>query len=137
MLKFRVLGPDELIPDSDLIAVDGSTTLSWLAGLLTTPSRVISGQTIVGWIWDTRLLRHPRAAMHNGISRLRKLVGGDRIEALTWGYRLHADALAVYDRLRRDLNDELGIRVKILCADLGLGVAARRTKQSPVTGQVR
>jgi DNA-binding SARP family transcriptional activator len=201
--------------------------------------------------------------MHNGISRLRKLVGGDRIEMLTWGYRLHADAgdldlvhfeylvrsareaavngmaedalaaldeavglwreplpgnvtsqqlrheavpqltghylkavkeraelrlqlghqrsladklftvlrahpfrervvrhlmiaptrserqidaLAVCDRLRRDLNDELGIdpaptlqelRVMILHADPGFGVAARRTKQSPVTGQVR
>lgn len=35
---------------------------------------------------------HPRAALQNGMSRLRRLVGADCLSTFAWGYRLTTDA---------------------------------------------
>ncbi len=100
-LEFRVLGPVEVSNDGELVALNGSTTLTLLAGLLISPNRVVPVDTLIEWVWDGRLPAHPRAALHNGVSRLRRLVGEDLVETLAWGYRLHIDADRV-DLLRFD-----------------------------------
>src|SRR5215475_6447879 len=94
-ITFRVLGPVELLRDGMPVPLGGSTTLTLLGGLLSSPNRVVPVSTILEWLWDDMLPEHPRAALHNGISRVRRLVGNDALRTHAGGYSLlaHADNL--------------------------------------------
>lgn len=91
-LKFRVLGPVEVLRGGRQVPLGGKTTLTLLAALTLAPGSVISIDTLIGYVWDAGLPDHPRAALHNGVSRLRRLLGEDVLETLGWGYRLHVAA---------------------------------------------
>jgi DNA-binding SARP family transcriptional activator len=91
-LEFRVLGPVEVMRGGHRVALGGRTTLTLLAALAVSPCRVISVDTLIDYVWNTQLPDHPRAALHNGVSRLRRLLGEDILETLGWGYRLRVDA---------------------------------------------
>jgi hypothetical protein len=91
-VQFRVLGPVELLRNGEPVPLGGNTTLALLAGLLTSPDRVIPANRIIEWLWDGRLPDHPRAALHNGVSRLRRLVGPGFLSTHAGGYCLHAQA---------------------------------------------
>jgi DNA-binding SARP family transcriptional activator len=103
-LEFRVLGPVEVLRAGRPVVVSGATTLTLLAGLLLAPNRTIPVSTLVAWAWPAESPQHPRAALHSGISRLRRLIGVNTIETFTWGYRLHVDVddhdLLLFDRFR-------------------------------------
>jgi DNA-binding SARP family transcriptional activator len=105
-VEFRVLGPVEVLRAGRPVAVSGSTTLTLLAGLLLSPNHAIPVSTLVTWAWPAELPVHPRAALHNGVSRLRRLLGVGTIDTLSWGYRLHADAdhhdLLLFERFRAE-----------------------------------
>jgi DNA-binding SARP family transcriptional activator len=90
-LYFRVLGPVQVFRDGEPLRVAGGTTLTLLAGLLTAPNQIVPVDTLTEWIWAGKTPSHPRAALQNGMSRLRRLVGADRLSTFTWGYRLTAD----------------------------------------------
>lgn len=100
-IQFRVLGPVELLRDGRPVPLGGDTTLALLAGLLTSPNRVVPVSRITEWLWDGSLPDHPRAALHNRVSRLRHLVGSDVLHTHAGGYRLHVDAGSL-DLLRFD-----------------------------------
>jgi DNA-binding SARP family transcriptional activator len=91
-LYFRVLGPVQVFRDGEPVRVVGGTTLTLLAGLLTAPNQIVPVDTLSEWIWDGKTPRHPRAALQNGMSRLRRLVGGDCLSTFAWGYCLTTDA---------------------------------------------
>jgi DNA-binding SARP family transcriptional activator len=103
-IQFRVLGPVELLRDGEPLALGGNTTLALLAGLLTSPNRVVPAGRIIEWLWDGRQPDHPRAALHNGVSRLRRLVGPGFLSTHGGGYCLHAHVgnldLLAFDQLR-------------------------------------
>lgn len=101
-LEVRVLGPVEVLRDGRLVPPGGPTTLTLLAGLAVVPHRVVSVDTLIDYVWDAALPDNPRAALHNGISRLRRLLGQGSIERLGRGYRLSADPEGL-DILRFDL----------------------------------
>lgn len=102
-LEFRVLGPVEVLDAGQPVPLSGTTTLTLLAGLLTSPNRVVPAHTLTEWVWGAALPAHPRAALHSGVSRLRRVVGPDIVETRAWGYRLRIDAchldLLHFDRL--------------------------------------
>ncbi len=100
-LELRVLGPVEVWRGGLQVALGGRTTLTVLAGLALSPERAIGVETLIDYVWDGDFPAHPRAALHNGLSRLRRLLGDGLIETLGWGYRLHASADSL-DLLRFD-----------------------------------
>lgn len=91
-ITFRVLGPVELLRDGMPVPLGGNTTLALLGGLLSSPNRVVPVSTILEWLWDGKLPEHPRAALHNGISRVRRLVGAGALQTHAGGYSLLAHA---------------------------------------------
>jgi DNA-binding SARP family transcriptional activator len=99
-LEIRVLGPIEVLRGGNQVSL-GRTTLTLLAGLAVAPRRVISVDALIDYIWDAEPPRNPRAALHNGVSRLRRILGEGSVETHGWGYRLDADAGDV-DLLRFD-----------------------------------
>lgn len=101
-LEVRVLGPVELVRGGEPVALAGRTTLTVLAGLAVAPHRVISVDTLADYVWDADLPVNPRAALHNGVSRLRRVLPEGALETLGRGYRLRANAddldLLCFDR---------------------------------------
>jgi DNA-binding SARP family transcriptional activator len=91
-LEFRVLGPVQVLRGGHQLALGGRTTLTLLASLAVSPGRIVPVDRLIDHVWDTDLPAHPRAALHNGVSRLRRLLGGDILQMLGWGYRLDVDA---------------------------------------------
>jgi len=85
--------------------------MALLAGLLTSANRIVPVGRIVEWLWDGRLPDHPRAALHNGVSRLRRVVGADLLSTHEGGYRLQAHAgsldLLRFDQLQAAARDAI------------------------------
>jgi DNA-binding SARP family transcriptional activator len=100
-LEVRVLGPVQVLRGGHRVALGGKTTLTVLACLALSPHRTISVDALIDHVWGTALPAHPRAALHNGVSRLRQVLGKDVLETLGWGYRLNVDADSL-DLLRFD-----------------------------------
>lgn len=90
-LEFRILGPIEVLRGSQQLMVPGRTAIVVLAGLLLTPDRVVPFDTLIEWRWGSELPAHPRAALHSGVARLRRLMGDDLVETVPSGYRLRAE----------------------------------------------
>ena len=88
---FRVLGPVEMHRAGRPVHVTGKA-LTVLAGLLLSANDVVSADLIAEWVWVRDLPVHPRAALHNSLSRLRRLCGPDAIETVADGYRLVTDS---------------------------------------------
>jgi DNA-binding SARP family transcriptional activator/tetratricopeptide (TPR) repeat protein len=91
-LKFRVLGPVEVLRAGQPAALGTGTLLSLLAGLLISPNRVVSAGKLADLVWDMAAPEHPHAALQSGVSRLRRLLGRDVIETTNGGYRICAGA---------------------------------------------
>jgi DNA-binding SARP family transcriptional activator len=98
-LEFRILGPVEVLRGDRPLLVPGRTAIVVLAGLLLTPGRVVSFDTLIEWRWGSELPAHPRAALHSGIARLRRLMGDDLVETVPLGYRLRSENMRL-DLLR-------------------------------------
>jgi DNA-binding SARP family transcriptional activator/predicted negative regulator of RcsB-dependent stress response len=91
-VEFRVLGPVEVVRDGAPVALGRGMLVDLLAALLLSVNRAVQADALTETVWHTRPPVHPRAALHNGIARLRRIVDGDVIETLPQGYRLRADA---------------------------------------------
>ena len=85
------MGPVEVFRDGCQLLLPGRTAIVVLTALLLAPDRVVPFDTLIRWRWDTALPAHPRAALHSGIARLRRLLGDDLVETVPLGYRLRAD----------------------------------------------
>jgi DNA-binding SARP family transcriptional activator len=134
-LYFRVLGPVQVIRDGEPVRVVGGTTLTLLAGLLTSPNQIVPVETLAEWIWAGKTPSHPRAALQNGMSRLRRVVGGDCLTTFAWGYRLAADAshldLMEFDHLL-SAGDEAAARGEPSAALAAFGKAIRLWQEPPL-----
>jgi DNA-binding SARP family transcriptional activator len=91
-LKICVLGPVEALRGGTPLALGGRTTLTVLASLAVARGQISSIDTLVDHVWGTDLPANPRAALHNGISRLRRPLGDDVVRTVGWGYQLRVDA---------------------------------------------
>lgn len=90
-MSFAVLGPVMACSRGTFIKVTGATAVTILAGLLVSANRVVPSETLIRWAWPGQQPGNPRGALHNAISRLRKLIGEGSITTLSWGYVLKAD----------------------------------------------
>jgi len=115
-LDLRVLGPLEVRRAGHRVTLGGKTTTPLLAGLAVSPGRAISVATLIDYVWDDALPDHPRAALHNGVSRLRRVVGADALESLGWGYRLRVGE-AELDLLRFDMDLAVARQAVAACRD--------------------
>lgn len=97
-IQFRVLGPVEVSRDGKSSKLGASMT-ALLAAMLTSPNLVIPATSLIDWIWGDRLPDHPEAALHNVVSRARRLVGEGTIRTHPWGYQIRADPVSL-DLLR-------------------------------------
>lgn len=89
-LEIRVLGPVEALRNGIPLAL-GKTTITVLASLAVARGQVSSVDTLIDHVWGANLPANPRSALHNGVSRLRQLLGEDALQTLGWGYRLRVD----------------------------------------------
>jgi len=89
--EFRVLGPVEVRRDNAPLSI-GDKALAVSACLLISANEFVSVDTLTEWAWRDKLPAHPRAALHNVLSRLRGLYGPGVIETRRAGYRLVTDA---------------------------------------------
>ncbi|MBV9382888.1 MAG: tetratricopeptide repeat protein [Streptosporangiaceae bacterium] len=109
-LNFRVLGPVEVIRNGRVVPLGRGTLRDLLAALIVSPNQIVSAETLTETVWCARPPAHPRATLQSAIARLRRMIGGDRIETLPSGYRFRAEAadldLLAFERLLRTADQE-------------------------------
>lgn len=103
-MEFRILGPLEVIDRGTALALGGPRQRLVLAFLILEANRVVSTDRLIDQIWGDEPPDAARQALFAYVSRLRKLLGADRIQARQPGYVLAAqrqevDALSFTDLL--------------------------------------
>jgi DNA-binding SARP family transcriptional activator len=89
VLQFRILGPLEVANESGPVELGGPRQRSLLAVLLLRANEIVSTDSLLHAIWGEHPPRTAPAALQNGISQLRKLLGAGAVETRPPGYRLH------------------------------------------------
>ena len=89
MLQFRILGPLEVANDNGLVDLGGQRQRSLLAVLLLRANEIVPTDSLLHALWGEQPPRTATAALQNGISQLRKLLGTTILETRSPGYRLH------------------------------------------------
>ena len=87
-LKMGVLGPLEIRDGDELISVKAPKQRTLVALLAIRAGRDSSLTELYAALWGEELPADPRAAVHNYVRRLRRLLGEDAIETTPGGYRL-------------------------------------------------
>jgi DNA-binding SARP family transcriptional activator/tetratricopeptide (TPR) repeat protein len=90
-LRFGVLGPLEIRDDGELILVKAPKQRALVAMLILRAGKDSSLAELYAAIWGEDLPADPKAAVHNYVRRLRRLLGEDTIETTSGGYRLAVD----------------------------------------------
>ena len=94
-MEFRILGPLEVVDDGAGLTLGGRHQRALLALLLLSADEVVSSDTMVEALWGEHPPRTALTSIQNSISRLRKLLGAERLVTKPPGYvlRLETDAL--------------------------------------------
>jgi DNA-binding SARP family transcriptional activator len=105
-VEFRILGPVEVVDDGGELPLGGRNQRALLAFLLLNADEVVSTDRLVDALWGERPPRTATTSLQNTISRLRKLLGTNRLVTKSPGYllRLHDDQLDA-KRVRELLNE--------------------------------
>ena len=105
-MEFRVLGPLEVLDDGTALPLGGPRQRLVVASLILDANRVVPTERLIDRIWGDEPPDAVRASLFAYISRLRKLLGADRIQARPPGYILLAEPNEI-DLIRfADLVDE-------------------------------
>jgi DNA-binding SARP family transcriptional activator/tetratricopeptide (TPR) repeat protein len=95
-LRFRVLGPLQVLDGESPVVVPKGKVSVLLAALLLRANQVVPAGQLVDWLWGSDLPADPRRALHVYVARLRQALGGDEdvsvIATHTSGYRIEASA---------------------------------------------
>jgi DNA-binding SARP family transcriptional activator/class 3 adenylate cyclase len=113
-LEFRILGPLEVLDeDKRPLPLGGQKQRAVLALLLLEGGRVVPTDRLVDRLWGEEPPRTATTSLQNTISRLRKLLGADRLVTKPPGYAVRLDPeeldLARFERLvaaARELSPE-------------------------------
>jgi DNA-binding SARP family transcriptional activator/tetratricopeptide (TPR) repeat protein len=90
-VRFRILGPLEIVEDGRLVDVPAARDRVLLATLLLEPNRVVPVTRLVEAIWGASAPTTARAQLHTCVSRLRRRLP-DRIRTRSAGYTIAASA---------------------------------------------
>lgn len=102
----RVLGPVDVVASSGVVRIGSRNERAVLAGLVLAAGRALPVDVLREIVWAGNAPRSADASIHTYVSRLRHLVGHDRIERADHSYRL-AVARSQIDAARfEDLVDE-------------------------------
>jgi WD40 repeat protein/DNA-binding SARP family transcriptional activator/energy-coupling factor transporter ATP-binding protein EcfA2 len=111
-MEFRVLGPLEVLERGDRVPLGGPKQRLVLAALLVHANRLVPADSLIDDIWGDEPPDAARSALQAYISRLRKILGPDRLEGRPPGYVLHAEPeevdAALFERLVHDARERLG-----------------------------
>lgn len=90
-MEFRILGPIEVVgDDGEYAALGGSRPRALLASLLLQPGRAVNRDSLIRGLWDAP----PASASHAVevyVSRLRRVIGRDRIRCQGHAYRVEVE----------------------------------------------
>ena len=88
MIEFRILGPLEVIEDGQALDLGAQKQRMLLVALLLEANRVVSSDRLIEALWPERPPETAAKALQVYVSRLRKLIGRDRLETRAPGYLL-------------------------------------------------
>jgi DNA-binding SARP family transcriptional activator len=86
-VKFRILGPLEVVDRGHVLELGGRKQRRLLAMLLLDANRVVSTDRLIGALWEDDPPDTALKAVQVYVSQHRKVVGKDRIETKAPGYR--------------------------------------------------
>src|SRR4051795_13415431 len=87
-MEFRVLGPLEVRSDGRALELGGRKPRALLAALLLQPNRIVSRDRLVALLWEDEPPETARKAVQLYVSKLRKVLGRDRLQTKEPGYLL-------------------------------------------------
>ena len=90
-MDFRILGPLEVSAGDGPIELGGRRQRTVLAALLLNANRIVSTDRLIDIVWGEDPPPTARRSTQAYVSRLRKLLGPERIEPVEPGYRLNVD----------------------------------------------
>jgi DNA-binding SARP family transcriptional activator len=94
-VKFRILGPLDLVNDAGPIALDAPKHKALLGVLLLHPNQAVSSERLIDELWGERPPATAGKILQTYVSQLRRIVGADTIATRRPGYllRVEEDAL--------------------------------------------
>jgi YVTN family beta-propeller protein len=102
-MQFRVLGPLDVVEDGRSLVLGGPKQRAVLALLLLQPNRPVSKDRLIDVIWGEQPPASASHTLDSYISRLRGLLGPDRLARRLGGYELRLEAgeldLSMFDDL--------------------------------------
>jgi DNA-binding SARP family transcriptional activator len=72
--EYRLLGPVEVEHDGVAVPIRGAKQRALLAALLADANRVVSGERLIAWIWESAPPAKALGALHNQVARLRQVL---------------------------------------------------------------
>src|SRR5439155_23334607 len=90
-MEFLVLGPVEVRIDGTAVPLGGPKQRALLALLLLDANEVVSRDHLVDALWGERAPASAQRSLDSYVSRLRSLLGADRVERRPPGYRLRVE----------------------------------------------
>lgn len=94
-MEFRILGPVEVCHEGQPLPLGGTKRRALLAIFVLHANEIVSPDRLVDDLWGENPPRNAAAALHNHVSRLRKLLGADVLVTHPGGYCLHADPASI------------------------------------------
>lgn len=91
MLEYRILGPVEVVGETGPLTLGGQRQRAVLALLLLNVGSVVSTDRIIDEVWGEQPPKAVRAALHNVVAQLRRLIGVETLVRKPPGYVLRAE----------------------------------------------
>lgn len=118
-MDFRILGPLEVVDAGSALPLGGRNQRTLLALLLLHAGEVVSSDRMIDALWGEEPPRTAATSVQNSISRLRKLLGPERLVTRSPGYELRLQGDRVDAQRVRELVDEARVtspadRVKLM-----------------------
>jgi DNA-binding SARP family transcriptional activator len=126
MIRFRLLGPLEVIAEGTPVVLPGGKPSALLARLLLDAGRIVSVEALIDSIWGGREPASAHKVLQVYVSQLRKALGPGEIETRAPGYGLRIERdeydLGRFEALTEDARetDDPARRAKLLADALSL-----------------
>src|SRR6266852_9223019 len=91
-MEFRILGPLEVTEEGRQLTPRRSKQRALLTVLLLNPNHPVAVDTLIEALWGEQPPETALTALQGHVSALRKLLGADRIETQSPGYRLRVES---------------------------------------------
>jgi DNA-binding SARP family transcriptional activator len=118
-MEFRVLGPLEIWEGPRRVEIGGAKQRALLALLVLHANEIVGKDRLIDELWGEGAPRTAAASLHNYISRLRKVLGSERLVTRPWGYVLRIETEQVdLHRFERGISEAEPLPAKERAAKL-------------------